>query len=92
MGKISQLFRDKILSNRRCSNWKAITNTTDCLLFPNSQICNEAKNGFSLSNPLEEVIFVRDTSFWNSRNQGLLITEAGIYCCWTRRGLRRRRG
>ena len=64
----------------KCPKWRATTNTTDCLLFPDSQICNEAKNGFRLSNPLEEVIFVRDSSFWNSRNQGLLITEAGIYC------------
>lgn len=28
----------------------------------------------------EDVLFVRDTSFWNSRDQGLVITSSGVYC------------
>ena len=28
----------------------------------------------------ERILFVRDTSFWNSRNQGLALTDAGVYC------------
>lgn len=28
----------------------------------------------------EEILMVRDTSFWNSRDQGLVITDCGIHC------------
>lgn len=28
----------------------------------------------------ETVLFVRDTSFWNSRDQGLVVTDGGVYC------------
>lgn len=28
----------------------------------------------------EEILFTRDTSFWSSANQGLVLTDQGIYC------------
>lgn len=28
----------------------------------------------------EEILYVRDSSFWNDRNQGLVITDCGIIC------------
>ena len=28
----------------------------------------------------EQILFIRDSSFWDSRNQGLVITDGGIYC------------
>ena len=28
----------------------------------------------------EEILFTRDTSFWSSENQGLVLTDQGIYC------------
>lgn len=28
----------------------------------------------------EKILFARDTSYWNNRNQGLVITDEGFYC------------
>mgnify|MGYP000181673333 CR=1 FL=1 len=29
---------------------------------------------------LKKILFIRDTSFWNSRDQGLVLTDGGVYC------------
>ena len=62
------------------SFWAKYTNTSD---FMYVKIDNETKNNmrqnFGVSYN-EEVLFIRDTSFWNSRNQGLVLTDNGIYC------------
>lgn len=40
---------------------------------------NTCRSNFKID--LEDIIlFARDTSFWNSRNQGLIITDKGFYC------------
>lgn len=55
--------------------------STDCFASP--QIPEEAKNAARMNfgiNYSEQILFIRDSSFWNSRNQGLVITDGGIYC------------
>lgn len=60
--------------------WNKYTNEYD---FMYVKIPNDTKNavrqnfGISFN---EEILFVRDTSFWSSKNQGLVITDNGIYC------------
>ena len=53
----------------------------DCFAYP--QVPEDAKSlvrqNFDISYD-EQVLFIRDTSFWDSRNQGLVITDGGIYC------------
>ena len=55
--------------------------STDCFASP--QIPEEAKSAARMNfgiNYNEQILFIRDSSFWNSRNQGLVITDGGIYC------------
>lgn len=55
--------------------------STDCFASP--QIPEEAKSAARMNfgiNYSEQILFIRDSSFWNSRNQGLVITDGGIYC------------
>lgn len=69
------------------NSWKSIwtnvneANVSDCMVYPN--IPEEAKSlsrqNFGI-NYNEQILFVRDTSFWNSRNQGLVLTDGGVYC------------
>lgn len=55
-------------------------NYDDCRPLPNATISNEARCGFDISSYNETILFVRDTSFWNNRDQGLVITDVGVYC------------
>lgn len=54
---------------------------TDCLAYP--QIPDWAKSlvrpNFGISYN-EEILFIRDTSFWDSKNQGIVVTDGGVYC------------
>lgn len=54
---------------------------TDCLAYP--QIPDWAKSfvrpNFGISCN-EEILFIRDTSFWDSKNQGIVVTDGGVYC------------
>lgn len=43
------------------------------------EIKSEIRNSFNIGIN-EEIIFIRDTSFFNSRNQGLVITDSAIHC------------
>ena len=43
------------------------------------EIKSEIRNSFNIDIN-EEIIFIRDTSFFNSRNQGLVITDSAIHC------------
>ena len=55
--------------------------SNDCFAFP--QIPEEAKSTVRMNFGIgynEQILFVRDTSFWDSRNQGLVITDGGVYC------------
>ena len=64
----------------RGSNWFGEQNETDCFAskIP-ANVRNDVRNNFGISFD-EEILFVRDTSFWNSRTQGLVITDEALYC------------
>ena len=64
----------------RSGNWFGEQNDTDCFAskIP-ANVKNDVRNNFGISFD-EEILFVRDTSFWNSRNQGLVITDEALYC------------
>lgn len=65
----------------RKSIWNNEKNSYDCFVSP--QIPEEAKSNVRQNFEIgynEKILFIRDTSFWNQRNQGLVITDGGIYC------------
>ena len=56
-------------------------NETDLFIYPN--IPSNVKHTIRISWGIdldEEILYVRDSSFWNDRNQGLVITDCGIIC------------
>lgn len=56
-------------------------NKTDLFIYPN--IPSDVKHAIRISWGIdldEEILYVRDSSFWNDRNQGLVITDCGIIC------------
>ncbi|HIX85875.1 MAG TPA: hypothetical protein H9848_04620, partial [Candidatus Parabacteroides intestinigallinarum] len=60
---------------------KYLDNGTDLLIYPNipDDVINELRKNFQLH--IDEVIlYVRDTSFWDERNQGTVVTDWGITC------------
>ena len=44
-----------------------------------AELIEDVKNKFNIAEE-EEILFIRDTSFWNKRNQGTVITDKKIYC------------
>ena len=62
------------------NNWFGEKNEVDCFAgnIP-ADVKNEVRINFGISFD-EEILFVRDTGFWNSRDQGLIITNEAIYC------------
>lgn len=54
-------------------------NLIDCTFNPPVANKSIARQWYGLDYS-EEILFYRDTSFWNSMNQGLLLTDAGLYC------------
>ena len=64
----------------RGNNWFGEKNESDCFAgnIP-ANVKNDVRNNFGISFD-EEILFVRDTGFWNSRDQGLVITDEAIYC------------
>ena len=55
-----------------------IDNGSDAIVYPQDDICSDVRDYFDVSYD-EEILFVRDSSFWDSRNQGLVITNEKIY-------------
>ena len=56
-------------------------NETDLFIYPN--IPSDVKYAIRIRWGIdldEEILYVRDSSFWNDRNQGLVITDCGIIC------------
>lgn len=56
-------------------------NDSDLFIYPN--IPSDVKHAIRISWGIdldEEILYVRDSSFWNDRNQGLVITDCGIIC------------
>ncbi|MBO5538022.1 MAG: hypothetical protein J5971_03105 [Prevotella sp.] len=62
------------------SDWFGEKNDIDCCFrqIPDS-IKNDVRQNFGIGFN-EDIIFVRDTGFWNNRDQGLVITNEAIYC------------
>ena len=78
------MFAETIRTFRKVSqskNLKVLDNDIDLLVYPNipDDAVNKLRNNFQLH--IDEVIlYVRDTSFWNERNQGTVVTDWGITC------------
>lgn len=64
---------------RGCGIWTSELNNSDIFVNPNSSICSLFRQNFGLSFE-DKVLFCRDTSFWNERNQGVVVTNNGVYC------------
>lgn len=64
---------------RRLPDWY-LSNSSDCTicLGLDDQNISNIKNGYGVSRD-EVLLFKRDTSFWSSNNQGLVITNWGIH-------------
>lgn len=62
-------------------NLEVLDNNIDLLIYPNvpDDAVNKLRNHFQLHID-EVVLYVRDTSFWNERNQGTVVTDWGITC------------
>ncbi len=77
MSEFSKVFSKQVSS----SNWWSLHcngNKNDCALFPSSQMKSEVRQHFNIDND-EEILFIRDTSFWNNRDQGTVITDKYFY-------------
>lgn len=60
--------------------WGNELNQSDCCISP---IPEDIKSNMRLNFGIgynEKILFIRDTSFWNSRDQGLVLTDEGICC------------
>ena len=65
---------------RNLSSWFGEINGYDCFYLSfQDEKRNTTRNNFNIPYD-EDIIFLRDTSFWNDANQGLVITDGGIYC------------
>ena len=67
------------MSEEKCLS--LIENGNDILIYPDipDGVINKLRNNFQLH--IDEIIlYMRDTSFWNSRNQGTVVTDWGITC------------
>lgn len=56
-------------------------NSTDLFIYPN--IPSDVKHAIRMNWGIdldEEILYVRDSSFWNDCNQGLVITDCGVIC------------
>ncbi len=49
--------------------------------FLNDNRKREYRNGFEIPYE-EEIMYCRDTSFWNSADQGIVLTDNGMHYCW----------
>lgn len=56
-------------------------NDSDCLIYPKIDEVFRRGVRMSFNIPLDEnVLIIRDTSFWGNYNQGTVVTDKGIYC------------
>lgn len=58
-----------------------LKNDNDLFVYPSipDSVIHELRSNFQLHID-EVVLYVRDTSFWNDRNQGVVVTDWGISC------------
>ena len=58
--------------------YRQYANGSDLLIYPISEsIRSEVRPNFNIDRD-EEILLIRDTSFWNTRNQGLVLTDKYI--------------
>lgn len=72
--------KDVLNKQKGSFSWFGTANDYDCIVGRklNDSYKRELRNNFSI--PLdEEILFMRDTSFWNDKNQGAVFTDRGIY-------------
>lgn len=78
--KVSSPISIISIFNCKGNFWDSEMNTSDCC---SSHIPEDIKGmmrqNFGI-NYNEKILFIRDTSFWNSRDQGLVLTDGGVYC------------
>ena len=69
------------LFEKECAFMKLEHNGIDCLVYPkiDEAFRAEVRVQFGIDND-ETILLIRDTSFWNVRNQGMVITDVGFYC------------
>ena len=69
------------LFEQECSFMKAAGNGSDCFVYPAipEGVRALARRNFGISRD-ENILLIRDTSFWCNTNQGLVITDIGFYC------------
>ncbi|WP_061869396.1 hypothetical protein [Prevotella intermedia] len=63
-----------------CSFMKNEDNGDDCLVYPKISERSRAavRSNFGI-NKEDTILLIRDTSFWSSRDQGLVVTDVGFY-------------
>lgn len=76
---MSSLTNKQIFENGIPSAWLSHRTSNDTFFWPRSDIRSQIRQGFGIQNYDEEIFFLRDTSFWDSKDQGLVITESAIY-------------
>ncbi|MBD5427017.1 MAG: hypothetical protein HDR38_05645 [Treponema sp.] len=65
---------------KKINHWFGFGNNIDCVLGRNLSDADKNMLRRNFDIPLdEEIFFMRDTSFWNDKNQGLVMTERGLY-------------
>ena len=73
MNSIKTLFQEQ-------SNWFGMSNGYDCITFSNLSDSDRRMIRENFNIPInEEILFLRDTGFWNNKDQGTVITERGLY-------------
>lgn len=77
MSEFSSIFKKQVSSSVWWSG-HCNGNKNDCAIFPSGQMKSEVRQHFNIDND-ENILFVRDTSFWNERNQGTVITDKYFY-------------
>lgn len=68
-----QIFKEN------CGVYKKYDDCCDVLVYPIIESMRSAvRNGFSIERN-EEILAIRDTSFWSTKNQGLVLTDKGVH-------------
>ena len=78
MSEFVNIFNRYTMPSNSCWRRHCDQNTDDCAINPSSQMKSEVRQFFNIDND-EEILFIRDTSFWNERNQGTVITDKYYY-------------
>lgn len=62
-----------------CGFYKRLDNSIDVLVYPiDESFRSLARANFGIERS-EEILMIRDTSFWNSKNQGAVLTDKAIH-------------